>query len=178
MSDGMDEVQRQINERMANWKGDPDKIEITALRAEVERMRAREKDLTLEGLALIGKLELVRVVLAGTDSASLPDDYSEVRMAHDRMGEIIALRAENAITSQQLGNLLAIIHRDGGHHTCSVGPEQSIEDAHIAWARLVSKVERLRGALERIAADDESDVDINEYGGAAVARAALDDPEA
>ena len=58
-----------------------------------------------------------------------------------------ALTAENAALSQQLGNLLAIIHRDGGHHTCSVGMDQSVKDAHLVWARLVSEVERLRGAL-------------------------------
>tara|TARA_R110000868_G_scaffold179574_1_gene419727 strand:- start:32796 stop:33188 length:393 start_codon:yes stop_codon:yes gene_type:complete len=40
MSDGMDEVQRRINEEMANWKGNPDKIEITRLRAENERLKA------------------------------------------------------------------------------------------------------------------------------------------
>ena len=33
MSDGMDEVQRRINEEMAKWKGNPDKIEIARLRA-------------------------------------------------------------------------------------------------------------------------------------------------
>ena len=35
---------------------------------------------------------------------------------------------------QELGNLLAIIHRDGGHHTDEVGVEQSVKDAHQVWA--------------------------------------------
>ena len=65
---------------------------VTVLGAEVARLRAREKDLTLEGLALIGKLEQVLEALAGTDIASLPADYSEVMMAQDRMAEIDRLR--------------------------------------------------------------------------------------
>ena len=35
-----------------------------------------------------------------------------------------------------LMNLLAVIHRDGGHHTDAVGLEQSLKDAHervVAW---------------------------------------------
>ena len=41
---------------------------------------------------------------------------------------------------------------------------------------LTAEVERLTAALERIAADDESDADLNEWGAAAVARAALKEP--
>jgi len=62
------------------------------LTAEVERLRTREKDLTLEGLALIGKLEQVRDILAGTDVSSLPNDYSVTQMATDRMEEITRLQ--------------------------------------------------------------------------------------
>jgi hypothetical protein len=37
---------------------------------------------------------------------------------------------------EQLGNLLAVIHGDGGHHTEAVGEEQSVKDAHQVWAKL------------------------------------------
>ena len=63
-------------------------------RAEVERLKAREKDLTLEGLSLIGRLEAVRDALAGTDIGSLPNDYPTQKMALDRMDELATLRAE------------------------------------------------------------------------------------
>ena len=34
-------------------------------------------------------------------------------------------------------DLLARIHRDGGHHTGEVGVEQSVDDAHEVWAEMV-----------------------------------------
>jgi hypothetical protein len=46
-------------------------------------------------------------------------------------------RAETAV--RDLKNLLAIIHRDGGHHTGDVGVSQSVADAHASWAHLVSE---------------------------------------
>lgn len=60
---------------------------------EIKRLRARDKDLTLEGLGLIGRIEQARDALAGTDAASLPRDYPLERMAQDRMAEIERLRA-------------------------------------------------------------------------------------
>ena len=63
--------------------------------AEIERLRAREKDLTLEWLSLIGRLEAVRDALAGTDIGSLPNDYPTQKMAQDRMDELATLRADN-----------------------------------------------------------------------------------
>ena len=38
-----------------------------------------------------------------------------------------------------LGELLAIIHRDGGHHTEAVGISQSVADAHAVWAALMAE---------------------------------------
>ena len=46
-----------------------------------------------------------------------------------------------ADTLKQLRELLAIIHRDGGHHTDKVGIEQSVNDAHQVWAKLRIEVE-------------------------------------
>lgn len=72
---------------------------IATLRAEVERLRVREKNLTLEGLSLIGRLEIIREALAGTDIGSLPNDYPTERMAQDRMAEIERLRDELSLKS-------------------------------------------------------------------------------
>ena len=49
------------------------------------------------------------------------------------------------INRQLLGDLLAIIHRDGGHHHDKVGSQQAVDDAHEIWGRLVSYAESLAG---------------------------------
>lgn len=42
---------------------------------------------------------------------------------------------------ERLLDLLAIIHRDGGHHTAEVGLEQSVKDAHERWGQLIQAAE-------------------------------------
>ena len=55
---------------------------------------------------------------------------------------------------QDAGNLLARIHRDGGHHTEKVGFKQSCLDAEQEWIALRAEVERLRsGAVIRASLD-------------------------
>lgn len=71
--------------------------------AEIERLRLREKDITLEGLGLIGRIEQARDALAGTDASSLPRDYPLERMAQDRMTEVKRLRAALEIMSMMGG---------------------------------------------------------------------------
>ena len=78
-------------------------------------------------------------------------DGTAERLCSVAHAEITALRAEVVQASQQLGDILAIIHRDGGHHTADVGIEQSVKDAHIKWANLMTENERLRAALEPLA---------------------------
>jgi hypothetical protein len=52
-----------------------------------------------------------------------------------------------------LRNLLAIIHRDGGHHTDAVGVEQSVADAHQVWAELRLQAEAVDvNAIRRVIA--------------------------
>ena len=63
-----------------------------------------------------------------------------------------AARAEKAETEQDkilhnLRNLLAVIHRDGGHHTQAVGLEQSVRDAHEVWGKLIERSESRDAAL-------------------------------
>lgn len=55
--------------------------------------------------------------------------------------EIDRLSAELAEVSQWLGNLLAIIHRDGGHYQAEHGTEKACTDAETA-------VHVLRGSLD------------------------------
>ncbi len=57
---------------------------------------------------------------------------------------------------QSLGNLLAVIHRDGGHYTAMHGREKAVRDAHLIWASLIGDNERLRAALKPFAEDVEA----------------------
>jgi hypothetical protein len=45
---------------------------------------------------------------------------------------------------QLLLNLLAVIHRDGGHHTSEVGVEQSVEDAYNVINELKLQIDDLK----------------------------------
>lgn len=47
--------------------------------------------------------------------------------------ELDALR----LARRDLGEILAVIHRDGGHHTGEHGVSQSVADAHATWAAVV-----------------------------------------
>ncbi len=40
-----------------------------------------------------------------------------------------------------LGNLLAIIHRDGGHYQQQHGTKKAVDDAHAEWGRLITLAE-------------------------------------
>lgn len=46
-----------------------------------------------------------------------------------------------------LRDLLAVIRRDGGHHTAEVGVKQSVEDAHQIWAAQQTEIADLRVQL-------------------------------
>ena len=73
----------------------------------------------------------------------------------DPMTVIDQLRAELAAAK----NLLARIHRDGGHHTEAVGVINSITDAHEKWSELLLEnfnlTNELATARETIASAQE-----------------------
>lgn len=48
-----------------------------------------------------------------------------------------AIATATAELRQHLGNLLAVIHRDGGHYQAEHGTEEAIRVAHERWASLV-----------------------------------------
>ena len=47
-----------------------------------------------------------------------------------------------------LGNLLALIHRDGGHHSVNVGIEKSCEDAEKIILNRIRESENLHSFLD------------------------------
>jgi hypothetical protein len=59
---------------------------------------------------------------------------------------IIEERNETMIA---LRGLLAVIHRDGGHHTAFAGTTQSVKDAHAAWGKTMRELDELRSELKQ-----------------------------
>ena len=49
-----------------------------------------------------------------------------------------------------LHDLLAVLHRDGGHYTAEVGLEKSIHDAKLKFLKLVHNKEAIPSTNERI----------------------------
>ena len=57
-------------------------------------------------------------------------------------------RAERA--ERRLGDLLAVIHRDGGQFWAVHGDEAAVNKAHHAWAALIARAERAEAKTERL----------------------------
>ena len=88
----------------------------------VERLQQRARDARLVAEAI----ELHTEGKTGYD-IQLDDDAADLIESQD----------------QQLGNLLAVIHGDGGHHTDDVGEQQSLQDAEARWGERAIEIERL-----------------------------------
>ena len=58
------------------------------------------------------------------------------------------LERERDEAMRLLSDLLAIIHRDGGHHTANVGLVKSVEDANKKWAYLINGRDEARHEIE------------------------------
>jgi len=54
---------------------------------------------------------------------------------------------------RELGEILAIIHRDGGHHTGKHGISKSVADAHATWADVVRERDEAHALIDKV--DDE-----------------------
>jgi len=76
-----------------------------------------------------------------------------MEIAEDNLTKVCIQRdqakAELAATSKWLGELLAIIHRDGGHYSQERGWQKSVNDAHLIWADLIGKAEELAALKSR-----------------------------
>ena len=71
----------------------------------------------------------------------------------------INTQIDDVLVKGHLLNLLAVIHRDGGHHTAAVGLEKSVKDAHERWGQLMIAADMTRPAskeeLDTVIALDE-----------------------
>ena len=61
--------------------------------------------------------------------------------------QVAELKAERDEARRDLGEILAIIHRDGGHYTGEHGISKSVADAHATWAAVVREREEAQAEL-------------------------------
>ena len=73
-------------------------------------------------------------------------DYQQVELIAEAKQELSDLRKENESAS----NLLAIIHRDGGHYQTKHGTVKSIKDAIKIWHDLRNQLEQANEDAERL----------------------------
>ena len=81
------------------------------------------------------------------------------KQVSDLKAQLILEKNRRDIGKHELKNLLAIIHRDGGHHTAKVGIVQSVEDAHLVWAELMSEVGMSKEILLAVSLKDKKSYD-------------------
>ena len=115
--------------------------------------------------------------LMGEAAATLRAQAAEIERLQDSLD---LLRRQHAVTDQCLGNLLATIHRDGGHHRAENGDERSTEDAIGLWADLMAQGEKAESDARADLCDPMQDEQVKQLAGAAerlenVARQNTDD---
>lgn len=59
-------------------------------------------------------------------------------------GRMLYLERKLHASEKALGNLLAVIHRDGGHYLAEHGLEKAVEDAMAKWAEMRKALDELR----------------------------------
>lgn len=115
--------------------------EIRDLRAERDKLREAIRDAGFSVMQTSGKWSI--------------HDVSERAAADEnRTAEVISrnieLEAERDKSGQILGNLLAVLNRDGGHRQDQVGVEQAAKEGITEFHRVTEERDRLRAALKRI----------------------------
>ena len=77
------------------------------------------------------------------DTAAMPSTYkAEASARLDLIKSALAALPEPVDEESMLLNLLAVIHRDGGHYQAEHGTRKAVEDACKEWQRLISIVEK------------------------------------
>lgn len=80
----------------------------------------------------------------------LKKDEEFCRENIDMHRQLIALERERDEARRNLGEILAVIHRDGGHYTGEHGISKSVADAHAAWAAVILEREQLKEKLSAL----------------------------
>ena len=81
--------------------------------------------------------------------------HLRVRAGYDKTvadswrAKVAEIERERDEARRNLGEILAVIHRDGGHHTGEFGVSQSVADAHATWAAVVRERDEALSDAER-----------------------------
>jgi len=75
------------------------------------------------------------------------NDFSDLM---EKRNQAAAELAQLKTKEDLLGNLLAILHRDGGHHEGEVGTEQAVKDAMKIYYQLRAELDEARKVIEMI----------------------------
>ena len=124
--------------RAVDWPGES---ELNRLRAEVERLTAERDDAATDAVRRVRSGEIV--VFMGPDVVLMPRAQSD--SDHEL---VIRLRAENERLrgdAALLGEILAVMHRDGGHAQAEWGSHDATERAIASWFAMLTRVEDRAG---------------------------------
>ena len=102
----------------------------------IDELQSEKEELEAEITALRARLAEVEGALREVISVSdrKTDIYDRAKAALASAGEGVV--ATTADYERWLGDLLAIIHRDGGEYLSLHGPKKAVADAHLVWAKL------------------------------------------
>ena len=102
----------------------------------IDELQSEKEELEAELTALRARLAEVEGALREVISVSdrKTDIYDRAKAALASAGEGVV--ATTADYERWLGDLLAIIHRDGGEYLSLHGPKKAVADAHLVWAKL------------------------------------------
>jgi hypothetical protein len=76
--------------------------------------------------------------------------YNEWDLTQDERNAIKAIIAERDTLSNHLGNLLAVIHGDGGHYQGEHGTDKAVSDAMLIVSRLTAERDALKAENEKL----------------------------
>lgn len=90
----------------------------------------------MSNVLYVQNLEKKIAAQAAQISALEEERTIDEQRAADLMAQVGELASQIAVLLAYLGNLLALIHRDGGQHQTDVGTEQAVKDAEDVWLSL------------------------------------------
>lgn len=103
----------------------------------------------LDGCAVCEEIAAARERVAEVEEAALQERNNGAQAHFEVCQQRDEARREASTVQRRLWDLLAVIHRDGGHHREMVGEEKAVADALHGVTRDRREAEELRADAER-----------------------------